>query len=126
MKSVDNLVKLAERFARKISLAQQTAQPGEIVKALQDGGVWGKPEDLFPLADQAGLPQGPCTFNFTVDKNLNTTFHTVCSVKGATPASQIKMNSLLKNKYNNLFKTAMQKAGLSVADTMDVKWHVFT
>lgn len=125
MKSVDNLVKLAERFARKISLAQQTsAQPGEIQSALEAAGVWGKPDDLFPLADAAGLPQGPCTFTFTVNKSLDTTFHTVCP--GAPAAAQIKMNGLLRNKYNSLFKAAMQKAKLTVADTVDVKWHLFT
>lgn len=122
--SVDKLIKLADRFARKLSLAQTTsAQAGEIQTALENAHVWGVPDDLFPLADQAGLPQGPCEFSFMVDKGLNSTFHTACP--GATPASQIKMNALLRAKYSPLFKAAIQAAKLSVADTVTVKWHKF-
>lgn len=137
MKSVDNLVKLAERFARKISLAQQTAQAGEIEGVLKEGRVWYTENDLFPLADEAGVPAGIAIFfNIVVDKNLDVTFRATPS--SAPPASIIKMNKLLKDKFGPSMKQALQtitikerndkgqvisQRPVSVTNPVVVKWH---
>jgi hypothetical protein len=129
MSAVDKMNKLADRFLRKIVLGQPKpkvwAQAADVQDALQEAGVWGKLEDIFPLADKAGLPNGPATLTFTVNKNFDVTFHTVS--QGATPAQQLTMSGLLRAKYAGPWKAALQAAKLQIADDpIDVRWFMLT
>lgn len=124
MKSVDNLVKLAERFARKISLGQKVfAQPGEIQKALTDAGIWEKSAEVAQLLPKAGVDDGPVAVSIVVDSQLNVNF----SVSATPPAAATKLAALLKGKYAAAFKAAIAKAGLSVSteEPVTVKWLTF-
>ena len=56
MKSTDKLFKLADRFARKISLGQQSLQPGEIANILQGANLWDKSAEVAPMINAAGIP----------------------------------------------------------------------
>jgi len=111
MNSVDKLFKLADRFARKISLAEDKlpmpAQPGDIQDALANANLWGVPDNLFALADQAGLDADVNVATFiNIDQNLNVTFKVTTSP--AKPAQAAKFTTLLQQTYSESFKTAIQ------------------
>lgn len=117
MSSVDKLTKLAERFARKISLAQ-SAQAGEIASVLKDKGVWGVPDDLFPLADAADVPGGVFVqFQIVVDSGLNVVFRVQPPPPaGVAPASLIKMTKLIKDKFGPGMQQALKTGQIKEYD----------
>jgi hypothetical protein len=122
MKSVNNLIKLAERFAYK--LAQQTAQPGEIASALKAAGLFDKSAEVAPLLNAAGVPDDvKVEISIMVDKTLNCTY--VVDTNPAKPAAAIKLRGLLGVKYGSAMKKALAAAGISVTDTMRVGWLTF-
>jgi hypothetical protein len=121
MNFVDRIFKLAERFARKISLAQQSAQSGEIANVLQAAGLWDKSAEVSPMLTQAGVDDGPILINFVVDKGLNVKFNV-----SATPSvAAIKLEALLKNKYSVSMRSALVAAKTVISDTVEVKWLKF-
>lgn len=109
--STNRLFKLAERFARKISLADKLpmpAQPGDIQDALEAANLWGTPDVLFPSADAAGLdPAAPVAVTIVVDASLNVSFRVTAGAPG-TPAQALKMAGDLKQKFGESFKAAIQ------------------
>ncbi len=151
MSNTDRLFKLAERFARKVSLAQQSAQSGELENVLKDAGVWGSPNDLFPLADEAEIPGGvPITFAIVVDSGLNVSFKLDTEPRHGQPApppppaSQvppaklIKMFKLMKDKFGPGMSQALKSGKIkeydnkgnvtsqrpvTVSGTVTIGWH---
>lgn len=135
MSSVDRLFKLADRFARKISLGQlkpepklpMPAQPGDIPDALEAANLWARPDDIFPLADEAGLPSNvSVVLSITVDANLNVTFGVQTSP--ATPAGAAKLKTLLVQKYSSPFKEAIQAwytKNKIIPRPVTAGWHTF-
>lgn len=121
MNSVDKLFKLADRLARKMSLGQQTAQSGEIQKALQDAGLWDRTSEVSALLASAGVDDGAVTIGFRVDSGLNFTFQ----VSATPPAAATKLAGLLKMKYAGPMKAALQGAKIAVGNTVDVGWLTF-
>ena len=122
MSSVDKLFKLADRFARKMSLGQQTsAQPGEVQNALQAAGLWDKAAEVSPLLGSAGVDDGPIVITMTIDKGLNFKYN----VTATPPPAALKLAGLLKVKYAGPMKAALAAAKLTVADSLDVKWLTF-
>lgn len=123
MSSVNKLFKLAEQFARKISLAQaqMETQPAQIEQILQSAGLWDKSNEVSPLLNAAGVDDGPVAINFQVDPQLNVKF----MVTASPPAAVIKLTGLLKNKYAAAMKAALAKAGASRSAPVDIKWLTF-
>jgi hypothetical protein len=120
MKSVNNLIKLAERFAYKLSQAQLTsAQPDDIRVVLEKAGMWEKSAEVAPMLNTAGVADdATVSIDFTVDKGLNIHFR----VATTPPAAAAKLTALVKAKYGNAMKAALQAAKVTVADTVDVNW----
>lgn len=106
--STDRLFKLAERFARKISLAQ-SAQASDIQYNLTLANLWGTPESsLFPVLDEVGIDANvPVTTSIQVDSNFNVSFP---SVVAGSPAKSLALAGALKKKYGQAFSDAL-KAG---------------
>lgn len=119
MSSVNKLFKLADRFARKISLAQKVA--GDFQDALQAAGLWDKSNEVSPMLATAGVDNGPVAITIHLDKGMNVKF----LVSATPPAAAAKLAALLAAKYAAAMKAALIKAGLTVTDTMDVKWLTF-
>lgn len=134
--STERLFKLAERFARKISLAQ-SAQAGDIERNLKDAGLWGTPESiLFPILDELDInPNVEVTTSIKVDSNFNVTFPSV--VKGLPPAKSLAVAAKLKEKYGQSFSDALKNGKIydtygkvigpfKVGGTASCGWHVQT
>lgn len=129
MNSVDKLVKLAERFARKLSLGQQVVNEVDLVeKALTDAGLFGPTalpklnSIVSPMLNQAGVADdASVTITFTVEPNLNIKFHVATS----PPAAAIKLAQLLRSKFGPLMKAALQKAKVSLTAPVDSNWMTF-
>lgn len=123
MKSVDKLLKLAERFSRKISLAQQSsAQAGDIENALKAARLWDLSQAVSPLLNQAGVSDtAPVKITIVVDSKLDVKF----TVETQPPAAALKLAGLLRTKYSAAMKAAIAAAKLSVAETLTVPWLTF-
>lgn len=123
MSYTDHLFKLAERLARKISLAQaQSAQPGEIMAVLKSAGLWEKTQEVAPLLAKAGISDdATVAISIVVDSKLDVNY----VVQTNPPAAAIKLRGLLKAKYGAAMKTALQAAKISVTDTMTLGWMNF-
>lgn len=119
MSSVNKLFKLADRFARKISLGQQVA--GDFQDALQRAGLWDKSQEVSAMLSAAGVDDGPISVTIRFDKGLNVKF----IVSATPPAGAAKLTALLTTKYAAAMKAACAAAKLAVTDTMDVKWLTF-
>lgn len=119
MSSVNKLFKLAERFSRKISLAQQVA--GDFQDALHKAGLWDKSAEVSPMLAAAGVDDGPVAVTIRFDKGLNPKF----IVSATPPAAATKLTGMLAAKYTAPMKAAVTAAKLAVTDTMDVKWLTF-
>lgn len=116
MKSVDKLIKLAERFSHKISLAQ-SAQKGDVQYNLELARLWGTPESsLFPILDELGIdPKYPVVTNIQVDSSLNVTFPSV--ITGLPPAKSLALSKALKDKYGQSFSDALKNGFIYSGDT---------
>jgi hypothetical protein len=131
MNSVDKLFKLADRFTRKMSLGQDKlpmpAQPGDIADALENAGLWSRPDDIFPLADAAGLSaEISVVLTINVDANLNVTFGV--QTTPPTPAGAAKLKALLTQKYSASFKPAIQAwftKNKIIPRPVSAGWHKF-
>jgi hypothetical protein len=130
MSSVDKIFKLADRFARKISLAEKLAmpaQPGDIADALVAAGLLGKPDDLFPIADQLDLDASVnVATSINIDQNMNVTFSVVTSP--ALPAKATQFAAILKQKYGEPFKKACQtwwEKNKIIPAKATTTWHSF-
>lgn len=108
--STSRVIKLAERLARKISLAEKLpmpAQSGDVQDALEAANLWGTPDVLFPSADAAGLdPAAPVSVTIVVDAAGNVSFRVTAGTPG-TPAQALKMAADLKQKFGESFKAAI-------------------
>jgi len=70
MSSVDRLFKLADRFARKISLGQNVA--GDFQNVLQAAGLWDKSAEVAPMINTAGIPDvASIAINILIDSQFN-------------------------------------------------------
>jgi len=153
MSSVDRLFKLADRFARKISLGQNVA--GDFQNALQAAGLWDKSSEVAPMIAAAGIPdEAAIAINFVIDSQFNVTYNVTATTPpppppaapDATPAEKAeiqkaiaaatalqkratvaaaKLAGMLKAKYGAAMKAALVKAGMAITDTMAVKWLTF-
>lgn len=107
--SIDKLTKLADRFARKLSLAQAaTAQAGEIQQVLKDAGLWEKSPEVAPLLNAAGVGDGAVAIVLSVDKTLSVKYN----VTASPPAAGIKLASLLKSKYGAAMQQALKTGAI--------------
>jgi ribosomal protein L11 len=130
MSSTDKLTKLAERFARKLSLGQMggeapqplltgSAQAGDIEGALKAAGLWEKAPEVAPLLNAAGVADdASVAVSIIVDNKMDVKYH----VDTSPPAAALKLASLLKSKYGAAMKAALVAAKLTVADTVTVSW----
>lgn len=120
MSSVDKLTKLADRFARKLSLAQvPTAQAGDIENALKAAGLWERSAEVAPLLNQAGVADdASVAISIMVDSKLDVKYH----VQTQPPAAAIKLAGLLRARYAQGMKGAIQAAKLAVAETITLNW----
>lgn len=124
MSSVDKLFKLADRFARKISLGQQFyLQPSELQKILFQAGLWDKSQEVSLFLSKAGVDSGPVDIKIQVDSMLNVSY-----LVSATPAGAgTKLASLLKSKYGAAMKAAIQASGKKVSEqeNLVIGWLTF-
>jgi len=130
MNSVDKLFKLADRFARKISLGDKLpmpAQPGDVADALEHANLWYRPDDIFPLADAAGLDANvSVVLTINLDAGLNVTFGVQTSPN--TPGGAAKLKALLTQKYSVPFKQAIQAwftQNKIIPRPVSAGWHKF-
>lgn len=143
MKYVDYMTKLANRFERKLSLAQQSAQSGELQKALSDAGALPGPDAVSPLLNAVGIPDTSAVEIFMViDHNLNVTFSSVMTPAFTPDPSKTeqqnqqelarltklanvpagKLNKLLFDKYSASMKKALLASKLAPTDTVKFSW----
>jgi ribosomal protein L11 len=118
--SIDKLTKLADRFARKLSLGQSnSAQAGDIEGALKAAGLWEKAPEVAPLLNAAGVADdATVAVSIIVDNKLDVKYH----VDTSPPAAAIKLAALLKAKFGAAMKGALVAAKLSVAETVTLNW----
>lgn len=121
--SVDKLTKLADRFARKLSLGQTpSAQAGDIEVALKNQGLWDKAAEVSPMLNAAGVADdATVAISIVVDSKLDIKYH----VQTQPPAAAIKLAAALRAKYAAAMRAAIQAAKLSVADTVTLNWLTF-
>lgn len=121
MGSLDKIIRLANRFSRKLSLAQghsQTAQPSEIDKALYDAGVRPTAEALGPFLDKAGVPaEAHLSIGITVDPSARVVFYT--NPKFA------KLEALLNSTYAGKMQGALRAAKVAPAEIMHIEFAKF-
>ena len=124
MKSVDHLVKIAERFVRKVSLAQtMKAQPGDIETALNNARVKPSPQDIAPLLNVAKVPEDvSLDIKISVDPKLNVKFLVAAN---PTHNAVATLTSLLDRKYSLLMTQALHKAKLQLVEPMNVNIATF-
>lgn len=118
MKSVDHLVKVAERFARKISLAQAqvSAQSGDIANALQAKGLLISSNDVGPLLNTAHVPEtATVKIDLMVDSKLDA--HFVVTTNPPDKSAGI-LKTLLERKYGANMKLALIASKLMVVGTV--------
>lgn len=137
MKSLDRILKIAERFEDKITssladkYAQQSSQPGDIQTALvaaglHDGTTNNGPvsQAVAPLLNAAGISDDTkVEIHILVHKDLSCTY--LVTLNPANPGQAFKLASSLKVKYGPAMKAALAKAGIQVTDTMEVNWLTF-
>lgn len=159
MSSVDKIFKLAERFARKISLGYQSADADAVEKALQRVGLWDKSAEIAPLVQAAGVPdEAKLDIRVIVDSQFNCKFKVIpttppppapldpkavpppspeeiaenkkqiaaaMALQKAAAAASAKLQSMLSAKYGAAMKAGLAKAGISITETIEVKWMTF-
>jgi len=118
MKSVERLEKVADRFARKMSLAQATTtmQPVEIKNLLTKMNVFPLPNDIAPLLNTAKCPETVnILVDFIIDAKLNVTFKIT-----ATPQNNCAAiyQRILQSKYAAKISQALKTAKVAITDTM--------
>lgn len=125
MNSIDKLFKLAEHFARKISLAQaQSAQPGDIDNALSQAGARPTSNDIAPLLTTAKVPEDVSVdVKAVVDKNLNVRFHVAATP--ANPAAN-SLQAILDRTYSTKMSHALKSAKLMVENPITVNIATFS
>lgn len=157
MSSVDRLFKLADRFARKISLGQNVA--GDFQNILQAAGLWDKSGEIAPMVQAAGVSdEAKLDIRIMIDNQFNCRFKVIpttppppapldpkadppptpqqiaenkkeiaaaLAVQKAAAAASAKLQTMLGQKYGAAMKAALVKAGVSITDTMELKWLTF-
>lgn len=112
MNSLDKLVKLAARFERKIALGQaQSAQPGEIDRALQDAGVRPTANDVAPYLNKARIPE-----DASVDIKIKV--YPTQRVEFITTPAFPGLNGLLNRDYSPRMQQALARAQKAPAEPM--------
>lgn len=127
MKSLDRILKIAERFEDKITsslaakYAQQSAQSGDIQDALTAAGLWELSAAIAPMLSTVGIADDAKVAVFIdVDNALNVTYPVV--ITPPNPGQAFKLAAAIKVKYGNAMKNALTKAGLHVTDKLQVNW----
>jgi hypothetical protein len=130
MKSLERILKLAERFERKISFglamkyAQQSSQPDDIAAALKTAGLFELSQAVAPLLSTVGISDDTkAVIHILVHKDLSCTYPVV--LDPANPAQALKLAGAIRAKYGAAMKAALAKAGIQVTDTMEVNWLTF-
>lgn len=122
MKSVNRIIKLAERFAHKI--AQQSADAGAIQDILTAAGLWDKSAEVAPMLNAAGIPDDTAVQTFImVDNKLNCKYRV--ALLPPRPAASNKLAALLTAKYAAAHRKALIDAKTAVTDTLEVGWVKF-
>jgi len=121
MKSFEKLAELADRFERKISRGQQSAQSADIEDALSKAGVKPDANAIAPLLNTAKVPDSVSFEIFVVvDKALNVSFRIDPTVPVTTqtpyPPSLNTLKGLLSRTYSGKMKQALQAAKINVTD----------
>ena len=122
MKSVDTLIKLAARFARKISLAQAvSAQPNEIYKAF--GNTVPTSQSISPLLDTAKVPENvKLDIKATVAPNFAVNFQVNSS---PNHGSAHALKSLLDKNFAGRMAQTLKGSGLNIASPMTINIATF-
>lgn len=130
MKSLDRILKIAERFEDKITsglaakYAQQSSQPGDIEAALKTAGLFDIANSVAPMLSTVGISdETKVTIHVVVHKDLSCTY--LVTLDPANPGQAFKLASAIKVKYGPAMKAALAKAGIQVTDTMEVNWLTF-
>lgn len=120
MKSLAKLTALANRF--KIKLAQNvSAQPGDIESSLKSAQLWDLSKDVASLVAAAGVPDtSTIDLHIVVSTGPVVGFDPVLTPEA--PQAADKLKTLLIKKYALPMATALQKAGMSVAEPVTVSW----
>lgn len=119
MKSVERLIKIADRFARKISLAQAvttTMQPGQIADLLKSVNAMPLSAEIAPFLNTAKCPEDAnILVDIIIDAKLNVTFKIT-----ATPPNNCAaiLQKILQGKYAARISQALKTAKVVVTDTM--------
>ena len=115
MSSVDRLFKLAERFARKISLGQKVA--GDFQNILQAAGLWDKSGEIAPMLNAVGMPdEAKLDIRILIDSQFNCKY----KVTPTTPPIPMPLDpkavppptpeEMAQNKKDIAAATAIQRA----------------
>jgi hypothetical protein len=125
MKSLEKLLKLADRFESKLKKRSQSqgAQAGEIERALKGAGLWVSSDEIAPLLNQAKIPGDvSLDIQIVVDSGLNVKFLVI-----STPShvSASVLGKLLEKKYAVSMSKALRDAQLHVTDTVTAKLATF-
>lgn len=121
MGSLDKIIRLANRFSRKLSLAQghsQTAQPSEIDKVLYDAKLRPDANELSPFLDKANVPAtAHLSIGIVVDPSARVVFYT--NPKFA------QLETLLNGAYAGKMQSALRAAKVAPAETMHIEFAKF-
>lgn len=121
MKSVEHLTKIADRFVRKMSLAQAvttTMQPYQIAELLKSVNAMPLAAEIGPLLNTAKCPENvSIKIDIFIDAKLNVTFH-ITSVPQNNCAAILQR--ILQGKYAAKISQALKTAKVVVTDTMTV------
>lgn len=122
MSSVDRLFKLADRFARKISLAQQSAQPSEIMNALQTAGLWDRSAEVAPIIATVGIPdEAKIAIDFTLDGQLNIKYNVAANVPIPPPLPPLDKNATDEEKAAYPAQKLQRDKEIAVAKGLQAK-----
>jgi hypothetical protein len=125
MKSVERLTKIADRFARKMSLAQATTtmQPGEIAALLKSVNASPTPAEIAPFLNTAKCPENvSIQVNIVIDAKLNVVFQVQANPQNNCAAI---LQKILQSKYSARISQALKTAKVVVTDTMTVQMATF-
>jgi hypothetical protein len=101
----------------------QSAQAGDIETALKKANLFNKQADVAALLPKAKVPDGvSLNISIVVSKGLNVSFRVATNPNDPSGA---RLAALLSGKFAAPMKAALQKAKLTVTDTVTVGWLTF-
>jgi|ERR1041385_1797310 hypothetical protein len=124
MKYFSKLGELSDRFEIKLSLAQTSAQAGDIDRVLREAGVFPTAEAIAPYLNTAKIPDNTAVnIGSVIDRALNVKFKVATSP--SNPAGNV-LARLLDSKFASPMVQALKQAKVSVADTIELPIATFS